>query len=116
MLDNNPNNLKIEFKENRINIEIDSEKEGLMMLPLTYLDGYQSDSNEIVKVFDNFVGVKLNKGNNKLTITFVPDELKLGLIASALGLVMSIIFIELIRIITSLLSSSSLIYFCRSKS
>ena len=97
MLDNNPNNLKIEFKENRINIEIDSEKEGLMMLPLTYLDGYQSDSNEIVKVFDNFVGVKLNKGNNKLTITFVPDELKLGLIASALGLVMSIIFIELIR-------------------
>ena len=97
MLDNNANNLKIEFKENRINIEIDSEKEQLMMLPLTYLDGYTSDSNEIVKVFDNFVGVKLNKGNNKLTITFVPDELKLGLIVSALGLVMSIIYIELIR-------------------
>ena len=67
------------------------------MLPLTYLDGYTSDSNEIEKVFDNFVGVKLNKGNNKLKITFVPDELKLGLVLSALGLVMSIIYIELIR-------------------
>jgi uncharacterized membrane protein YfhO len=96
LLDNNPNNIKVEFNKNNINIEIDSEKDGIMMLPLTYLDGYTSNSNEIIKVFDNYVGVKLKKGNNKLTISFFPDELKLGLILSAFGLVLSIIFVELI--------------------
>ena len=94
LLDNNPNNLKISFDENKIHIEVDSEKDGIMMLPLTYLDGYSSDSNEILRVFDNFVGVKLKKGNNKLTISFMPDELKLGLILTAFGIVLTIIYLE----------------------
>jgi uncharacterized membrane protein YfhO len=94
MLDNNQNNIDIKFDRSNINIKIDSDKDGILMLPLTYLDGYNANDDRLIKVFDNYIGVKVKQGKNDISINYMPNKLKIGFSVTALGIVLTVIYLE----------------------
>ena len=97
MLDNNQNNIDIKFDRSNINIKIDSDKDGIIMLPITYLDGLSESNNKIIKVFDNYLGIKVKKGSNNISINYMPNKLKIGFSITALGIVLTMIYFEFNR-------------------
>ena len=97
LLDNYKTNVRVKFDKNNMNIKVNTKQEGIILLPLTYLDGYKADKNDVIKVFDNFVGIKVNKGKNEINVSYFPSELKLGGMLSILGLVSLFIYLEFER-------------------
>lgn len=89
---------KIDFIRNKINIEVNSNNKGIFFIPVTYDDGYKVKVNgktqEIIKVYDNFLGVKLEEGNNKITFTYIPRGLVFGTIVSIFTLILTIFFFK----------------------
>ena len=61
-----------------------------LFLPLSYDGGYSISVNnqpvQIHRVFDTFMAVKLNKGNNTIKVTYVPQGFKAGIFISIAGL------------------------------
>lgn len=89
-VENNNIPLKIKYHRNKISIEVDSDKEQILFIPVSYNQGYQGKVNnkivEVEKVFGNFLGVKLEKGKNQVQFTFVPSGLKIATVISILSL------------------------------
>lgn len=91
-------NYDIEFNENDINIKIDSDEEKILFIPISNNDSYHLYNNskelDIINVYDNYIGIKLSKGNNDITITFVPSLLKISSILSIIFIMMIFILIK----------------------
>lgn len=91
-------NTKVEFKKNKINIKVDSDKKQILFLPITYNDGYSATANktktDVIKVFDNYIGVMVDKGTNNITLSFVPKGFELTLIVSFVTLILTIILFK----------------------
>lgn len=86
----------IEFDRNKINIDIESNEEGkVLFIPINYTDGYtmqiNGETREITKVFGNYIGIKLEKGENDIEIKFVPKGLKLGAIITIVSIILTFI-------------------------
>lgn len=66
-----------------------------LLLPLTYDKGYTATVNnkkaEIYRVFDSMIAIKLEKGNNMLSVSYCPPGLRIGAILSAGGIVVLIL-------------------------
>lgn len=66
----------------------DAENEYLF-LPISYGSGYSASVNgksaKISRVFDTFIAVKLDKGNNKIKVSYIPSGFWPGLALSAVG-------------------------------
>ena len=64
-----------------VNVNSDSDDKSLF-LPLNYLNGYECELNgrkvSINKVLDNFVSINLDKGNNKIILTYYPPYFKIS--------------------------------------
>jgi len=88
----------IKINRNKMNIKVISDEEKILFLPINYLDGYKVTNNgkkkEVLKVYENFVGIKLNKGENKITLTYIPRGLYIGGLLSIVGLVSAGLFIN----------------------
>lgn len=60
-----------------------------LMLPLPYQQGYSAAVNgktaEVYQVFGDMMAIPLQQGENKVTLTFVPQGLKTGILLSILG-------------------------------
>ncbi len=88
----------IKFYKNKIDVNINSEEEKILFLPLTYNEGYKATNNgkniEILKVYDNFIGIKLSKGENNINISFMPKGFIIGLIISTVTLILTVIIIK----------------------
>ncbi len=89
-VENNNVPLKIKFHRNKISIEIDSEKEQMLFIPVSYNEGYRGKVNnrtiKVEKVFGNFLGIQLEKGKNEVQFTFTPPGLKVTAIISIVSL------------------------------
>lgn len=85
-----------EFEKNKLHINIDSEKEQYLFLPINNIDGWKATNNgEKINIEDElytFVSIKLNKGNNDIKFTFEPPYLKEGIILSLFGLILLIVY------------------------
>lgn len=96
---NNFNNIKIIYDKNKLKINYTSTKEDLLFIPTIYLNGMKAKNNdkdiEIIKVFDNFIGIKLNSGENNIVISYIPPGLKVGSILSLIGIILTILFVIL---------------------
>lgn len=90
-LSSNPRKVNIKFDGNKINVNTYGKEGEYLFLPVTYLDGYKS-SHQIERVFDNFVLVSLNDGNNNITISYVSKGLLTGLIVTIIGLISFFLF------------------------
>lgn len=91
-------NYDIEFINNNINIKIDTNKEKILFIPISYNDSYTAYNNsekvELIKIYDNFIGIKLNAGENNISIKFVPNFLKISFIISLAFLVLALLLIK----------------------
>ncbi|MEG1495310.1 MAG: YfhO family protein [Bacilli bacterium] len=91
-------NKKIDYQNNQIKVELSSDKEQVLFLPVTYNEGYQTKVNgekvETLKLFDNYLGIPLKEGDNRVEITFMPPGLKLGIVISLCTLVLIFIFFK----------------------
>lgn len=88
----------IKYNRNTISANVYTEEEKILFLPISYNEGYKVTNNgkdiEIIKVYDNFIGIKLNEGENDIKISFIPKGLIPCLIISMITLVLAIILIK----------------------
>jgi len=96
--DNNYSEFDIKFRENKININIESDQEKILFLPIAYNKGYKATLNgqktEVLKIYDNFIGIKANKGQNTIKISFVPEYFRLSLVISIMMILGTAIIIN----------------------
>ena len=45
-------------------------------------------------MYDNYIGIKLDKGENNITLTYVPKGLKLSLILSVMAVILTILLLS----------------------
>lgn len=97
-LKTNKSNVSYQFKNNKININVKSDKEQTLFIPITYNTGYSATNNgksvEIEKVFDNYIGIPINEGENNIKICFIPDKLIETTIISVIVLIGTIIIFK----------------------
>ncbi len=60
-----------------------------LFLPVQYSNGFSAEINgrhvPVLRVFDTFMAVKLEKGNNKVKISYIPDGFLQGTVVSICG-------------------------------
>ena len=70
-----------------------------LLLPISYDKGYEAQINgadaDVIKVGGTFSALKLNKGNNDIIISFVPDGMKTGILLSLFGVILMILYMVL---------------------
>ena len=76
----------LNLEENSVSFSVDGKKGDILFLPITYLDGYNG-THEIVRVFDNFIGVILNDGVNNVKLSYYPKGVVIGAVISLIGMV-----------------------------
>lgn len=81
------------FDGSRLHLNVDSEKEQSLFLPINNIPGWKAKLNgESVDINDTlytFMGIKLNKGNNDIVMDFEPPYLKAGVCCSIVGLLLT---------------------------
>lgn len=91
-------NTKIDYKRNKVNVKVNSSKEQLLFLPIAYNEGFKAKLNgkttEVIRVYDNFIGVMVEEGNNDITLSFIPKGLMLTLVISMITLIVTIIILK----------------------
>ena len=84
------NSNKFEFINNGFKSIIDSSDNTLAIFQIPYDRGFSVKVNgkksNIIKVNNGFIGVKINKGVNKIEVKYMPKGLKDGLIISILSI------------------------------
>ena len=88
----------VNYNRNMITASVKAEEDKVLYLPIAYSDSYKATNNgkevEVIKVFDNFIGIKLEKGNNNIELTYMPKGLMPMIIVSAITLVLTIILLS----------------------
>ena len=83
--------LTIDFTRNEIHVQVPSDKAGVLFLPIAYNDGYDVTVNgthqEVLDLFDNFLGVKVEEGDNEIVFTYTPPYFKIGCLISIVALI-----------------------------
>ena len=87
---------EFDFKKNRLHINIDSNEEQFLFLPINNIDGWHAKNNgKTISIEDelySFISIKLEKGNNDIEFEFTPPLLKEGVITSILSILLLIAF------------------------
>lgn len=88
----------ISYNENHIKVNIEGKEDKILFLPIAYNEGYQATNNgkkvEIIKLYENFIGIKLVDGENKIDISFRPNGLIPSVIISLISLIVTIVLIK----------------------
>ena len=77
----------VEINDNNIRVKTTAKKGDILFLPITYLEGYSSN-HEIFRVYDNFLGIRLNEGENNIEIKYIPKGLILGAVLTLIGILL----------------------------
>lgn len=84
------------YKKNRLHINIDSEEEQYLFLPINNIDGWTAKNNgkktNIEDELYTFMSIKLEKGNNDIELEFEPPFLKEGIFISIFSTLLLIIY------------------------
>ena len=88
----------VKFRENTVSIKVDSNEEKILFLPIGYSDSYKATNNgkkiDIIKLYDNYMGIKLNKGSNDIKLTYIPAGFKLFRIVSIISLIITLVILK----------------------
>ena len=94
-------NTDIKIDSNTIEVSINSIEDKILFLPITYHDSYKVTNNEedveLLKIFDNYIGIKLNVGENNIKLVYESPKLKQGIIISIIGILFAFIWIKYIN-------------------
>ena len=84
LIKENQNKVTIENTHHSLKIKATANKDQSLFLPINYLNGYQCLVNgketKIDLVFDNFVSIDLEEGENEIVLTYTTPYLKLCLL------------------------------------
>ena len=76
-------NIQVEVEADKIKITGNSEKETNLFIPINYDKGWKSNSDtETSRVYNNFIGVKLQEGENNIELQFRPFLYKESVMAT----------------------------------
>lgn len=85
----------VSFEKNNVRVKVNSEKDGLFFIPVTYGEGFSAKVDgkiqKIVSVYDNFLGVELTKGNHEIEFSYVCPGLKIASVISISSLIIMIV-------------------------
>lgn len=85
-----------EFKKNKMHINIDSEDEQYLFLPINNIEGWSAKVNgKKINIEDElytFMSIKLEKGNNDIELEFIPPLLEEGMLISVLSILLLIVY------------------------
>jgi len=91
----------LNIKENSTHLiegEITTNQESILFLSIPYEEGFNIKVNgknqEPIILFDTFLGLNLNSGENIVTIDYTPKGLKPGMIISTISCLLAIIYIS----------------------
>jgi len=97
-IDNNNIKYDLNFNENNINININTDEEKLLFIPINYDESYTAYNNgkkiDIIKVYDNYIGINLNEGENNISIKFIPSYLKISTLFSLFFIILTILLLK----------------------
>ncbi len=98
-VDNNRLDANIKFNRNKVNVKLNSEEKGkILLLPIVNDGNYKATLNgksvKVLKLYDNYVGIELVKGDNNIKLTYVPKTLIPSLIVSIVALVLTCVLIK----------------------
>lgn len=86
---NNKTDLGIKFDKNKITIDSNVNTDGYLVLPISYSDNYSvvvnGDSTDTIKMYGGLLGVKVDKGHNQITYTYINKDLEKSLIVSLIA-------------------------------
>ena len=91
----------VKYKKNKIIIKVnnESEEDKLLLIPITYDSSYKATLNnknvEVLKLYDNFIGIKVKNGVNNITLSYIPNSFIPTLIVSLVSLIITICLIKL---------------------
>lgn len=106
---NNKTDLGIKFDKNKITIESDVNTAGYLVIPVSYSDNYRvvvnGKSTDTVKMYGGLLGVKVDKGHNQITYTYINKDLEKSLIVS---LIATIVF-TIISVFYSKISTNKIL-------
>jgi len=95
---NHSYDVDINYQNNKVLINYNSLDNDVLFIPITYLDGMTAINNntntKIIKLFDNFIGIQLSRGENNIVISYTTPGLKFGTVISLIGIVLSIVFVK----------------------
>jgi uncharacterized membrane protein YfhO len=92
----NTNNVSITYQGSKAVISYTSSEDGILYVPINALKGFTATLNgektEIVKVFDNYIGINVQKGENTIQLNYVPNGLLLGAALTGIGIVLLFLY------------------------
>lgn len=89
---------KIEYDRNHLRANVTSDQRKIYFLPVTYNEGYRVKVNgkeqEVVRVFENYLGVEVGEGTSQIEFTYTPEGMKFGLVLSAISLIVTFVIVK----------------------
>ena len=97
---NRDNNLlDLNYSKNKILIDYKTEEDNkTLLIPITKLNGMtlrvNNKEKDIITLYDNFIGIPLENGENTIEISYITPGLKLSIVISILSLIATVLFIR----------------------
>ena len=86
---------KVTLEKDIVKINIKSDNEAYLTFQISFDSGWRATINgqktEIVKMNGAFLGVKLQKGNNEIKLTYIPRYFKISALLSLINLILLLI-------------------------
>jgi len=117
---------EIEFYRNRVSIKISSEEGKMLFMPINYSNEYimklNNEEQNISKIFGNYIGIRLQDGENDIEIVYIPKGLKVGILITIISFIITFLIYkfnvinklqnsEIMRVIINLIANV-LFYIC----
>lgn len=95
----NKNTLNInKIKNNYLSGNIKVNKKSYLFLSIPYEEGFNIYVDgklvKYEKLYDTFIGIKLKKGNHKITIKFISPGINKGIVLSVIGVALTVIYFK----------------------
>lgn len=71
----NQNDINIQVDKNKIKINGNVEDNSILFIPVNYDNGWKciNSNKEVKRIYNTFIGINLDKGNNEIDLEFMPD-------------------------------------------
>jgi len=111
IFENQESSIQVSNSKIEMNVKTTQENKTLF-LPVVYDEGWTATINgkevEVSKIFNSYIGIDLNKGENNIELTFTPKNLKLGIIISGSTVVIILIYFVFRKFINKILDNAIL--------
>lgn len=88
----------ISYQGNTVTANVDGEKDKILFLPINYNEGYTATNNgkkvEVLKLYENYIGIELEEGENNIQLSFMPKGFLPGIIVSIVALITTIVILK----------------------